>query len=180
MNSVLTESFEIRKDPRVTATQADLDAQFALRKKIADELSETHAAINKIRSIRQQIDNWTSNTKDQQNFEAIEKAGKSLKEKLAAIEEELIQVKAKTRQDTLNFPAKLNAKLAALAGTVSSADAAPTKSQYQLFDDLVARIDVQLKSLQELIDSELRSYNNLIRELNVPAIIPKTDVVNKK
>jgi photosystem II stability/assembly factor-like uncharacterized protein len=179
-DQVLTESFEIRKDSRVTATQADLDAQFALRKKITDKLSETHDAINKLRNIRQQIDNWIANTKGQQNAEAIEKAGKALKEKLTPIEEELIQVKAKNRQDTLNFPAKLNAKLAALAGTVASADAGPTQSQYQLFDDLVARVDVQLAHLQELIDSDLRSFNNQIRESNVPAIIPTTEISNKK
>src|SRR4029077_3860829 len=35
-----TQSFEVRKDPRVAATQADFDAQFALWRKIRDTLSE--------------------------------------------------------------------------------------------------------------------------------------------
>src|SRR5256886_16292484 len=51
-------AFEIRKDPRVAATQAGLDAQFALRMRIRDKLSEVHEAINAIRALRTQIDGW--------------------------------------------------------------------------------------------------------------------------
>ncbi len=90
-----------------------------------------------------------------------------MKETLSSIEEELIQVKAKTRQDILNYPAKLNAKLAALSGTVGSADAAPTRQEYELFDALAARVDVQLKRLREVIDTDVAAFNNLIREQGV-------------
>ena len=99
-----------------------------------------------------------------------------MKEKLSAIEEELIQVKAKTRQDTLNYPIKLNSKLAALAGTIGGAHAAPTKQEYELYDDLVSRIDAQLKSLREVIDTHVAAFNTLVRERDVPAIVPGTVV----
>ena len=88
----------------------------------------------------------------------------------------MIQVKAKTRQDTLNHPAKLNAKLAALSGTVGSGDAAPTRQEYELFDDLAARVDVQLKRLREVIATDVAAFNNLIREQGVSAVIAKPDL----
>ena len=53
-----TASFELRKDPRVAATQADFEAQFDLLLRIRDKLSETHDAINWLRSIRQQVEDW--------------------------------------------------------------------------------------------------------------------------
>ncbi len=169
-----SESFAIHKDPRVSATQADLEAQFELQLKIRDKLSETHDAINMLRNMQRQIEDWMQRTQERQDHEAIGKASESLKEKLTSIEDELVQSRAKSRQDTLNFPVKLNARLANLAGVVASADAAPTRQAYELFEDLVARIDVQLRRLQELIDTDVAAFNRLMRESDVPALIPIT------
>ncbi len=171
-DQTFSESFEVEKDPRVAATQADLEAQFELRLKIWEKLSETHDALNMLRNVRQQIEEWERRTEGQKDHEAVTRAGKSLKDKLLAVEDELVQWKAKNRQDTLHYPVKLNAKLATLSGAVASADAAPTRQEYELFDDLVARIDVQLKRLQEILDTDVAAFNKLIRESDVPAIIP--------
>ncbi|HEX6483401.1 MAG TPA: hypothetical protein VF043_31530 [Ktedonobacteraceae bacterium] len=171
-DETLIESFEIQKDPRIPATQEDLEAQFDLRMKIHNKLSQTHDAINTLRNIRRQVDDWEHRTQEQQDHEAIVRLGRSIKEKLSPVEDELIQFKAKSRQDTLNYPAKLNAKLATLGGVVSSADAAPTRQEYELFNDLVARIDVQLERLREIIDTEVKAFNDRIHESGIPAIIP--------
>ena len=171
-DQTFTETFEVQKDPRVPATQADLEAQFELRFKIWEKLSETHDAINTLRNLRQQIEEWERRTEGQKDHEVVVRAGKSLKDKLFAVEDELVQSKAKSRQDTLHLPVKLNAKLAALSGVVASADTAPTRQEYELFDDLVGRIDVQLKRLREILDREVAAFNKLIRESNVPALIP--------
>jgi len=175
-----SEPFEIYKDPRVTATQADLEAQFALRLKIRDKLSETHDAINMLRNIRRQVESWEQLTEAREEHEAIVGAGKMLMEKLTAIEDELVQAKAKSRQDTLNFPAKLNAKLATLGAVIAGADAAPTRQAYELFDDLVVRIDVQLRRLQEIIDVDVAAFNSLMRESDVPALIPVTTLADNR
>ncbi|GAC1568065.1 MAG: hypothetical protein NVS3B14_16060 [Ktedonobacteraceae bacterium] len=175
----LVETFEVQKDPRVSATQADLEAQLALHLKIRDKLSETHDAINTLRNVRQQIDDWQKRAQDQPVHEALTRVGKSAREKLKAIEDELIQSKAKTRQDTLNHPAKLNGKLAGLAGVVASAQAAPTKQSYVVFDDLSQRIDAQLQQLQEVLDTDVASFNSLLREHNVPGVIPIATLNNK-
>ncbi|HLI09571.1 MAG TPA: hypothetical protein VKV40_23615 [Ktedonobacteraceae bacterium] len=178
-DQTLSESFEIAGDPNAPATQPDMEAQFELRRKIWEKLTETHNAINMIRSIRRQVEEWEQRTKRQKDYEAVEQAAGSLKEQLSAVEEELIQTKAKTRQDTLNHPAKLNAKLAALALAVGSAQAAPTKQEYELFDDLSARVDAQLQRLQEVINTSVVSFNALIRDSSVPAIIPTAELNNR-
>jgi hypothetical protein len=166
------EVFEIQKDPRVSATQEELDAQFELHLRIRDKLSETHDAINVLRNIRQQAEDWTRRSRERQDHEAIARSARSLKEKLSPIEDELTQSKAKTRQDTMNWPVKLNGKLAWLAAVVSSAQAVPTRQDYELFEDLSQRIDVQLQRLKEIIDTDLVAFNQLMSESGVPAIIP--------
>jgi photosystem II stability/assembly factor-like uncharacterized protein len=179
-DQTLTEAFEIQKDPRVPATQEDLDSQFELLLKVRDKLSETHDAINTLRNIRQQVEDWERRTRERKDHEAVSSAARSLKEKLSPIEDELTQSRAKTRQDTMNFPAKLNGKLAWLAGVVASAQAAPTRQQYELYADLAGRIDVQIQRLQEIIDTDVAAFNGLMRESEMPAVIPIATLASKR
>jgi len=179
-DQTLTEAFEVQKDPRVPATQEDLDSQFKLLLKVRDKLSETHDAINTLRNIRQQVEDWERRTRERKDHEAVSSAARSLKEKLSPIEDELTQSRAKTRQDTMNFPAKLNGKLAWLAGVVASAQAAPTRQQYELYADLAGRIDVQIQRLQEIIDTDVAAFNRLMRESEMPAVIPIATLASKR
>ncbi|HET8840715.1 MAG TPA: hypothetical protein VFN35_04570, partial [Ktedonobacteraceae bacterium] len=166
-----TVSFEIQKDPRILATQADLEAQLTLLLGIREKLSETHEAITLLRDIRQQIEQWEQRIQGHEKQNELASAGTEVKNRLAAIEEALIQVKASTRQDTLNYPAKLNAKLAALTGVVASADAAPTKQAHELFEYLTAQVELEQNQLQECIETELAVFNRLIHESGLPAVI---------
>jgi hypothetical protein len=171
-----TASFELRKDPRVAATQADFDAQFDLLRRIRNKLSETHDAINALRSIRQQVEDWARRAEGLPNRQATELVGgaaQGIKEKLTAIEEELIQSRARVQQDQLNFPSRLNAKLSALTSVVASADGAPTQQSYDVFHDLSTRIDQQLMRLQQAVEADVAAFNELIRQSNIPAVVPK-------
>lgn len=167
-----TVSFEIQKDPRVRATQSDLEAQFALLLEIRDRLSETHEAITTLRAIRRQVEEWEQRSEGREEQEAITKSAASLKEKLSAIEEELIQVKARARHDTLNHPAKLNAKLAALIGVTNSADAAPTRQIYEVFQSLTEQLQQQLKLLRECLETDLPAFNAVVRDSGLSAVVP--------
>ncbi|HEY7127048.1 MAG TPA: hypothetical protein VH540_24135 [Ktedonobacterales bacterium] len=167
-----TETFEIVMDPRIEASQHDLEAQYDLAIKVRDSLSQTNDAIRTIRSLRGQVEEWERKTKKQKDAEAVTEAGKTLKEKLTALEEELIQTKAKSRQDTLNYPIKLNTRFAFLGYAVSSAEAAPTRQSQQLYEELAGKLAGYQKQLQELIETDVAAFNNRIRELAVVAVLP--------
>ena len=172
-----TAAFELRKDPRVSATPADFAAQFSLLLRIRDKLSETHDAINRLRSIRQQVEEWVRRAEAISNGQtaaaAVAQAAAGITEKLTAIEAELIQSRARVQQDQLNFPTRLNAKLSGLTSVVASADGAPTQQAYEVFHDLSTRIDQQLIQLQEVIDADVAAFNELIRTSAIPAIVAK-------
>jgi hypothetical protein len=172
-----TAAFELCADPCVSATTADFAAQFSLLLRIRDKLSETHDAINRLRSIRQQVEEWIRRAEGVPDgpttAEALGQAAAGITEKLTAIEAELIQSLARVQQDQLNFPTRLNAKLAALTSVVASADGAPTRQAYEVFHDLATRIDQQLIRLQEVIDADVAAFNELIRASAIPAVVPR-------
>ncbi len=170
-DQVYHESFQIQKNPNVAVTQAELQAQFAFSLAIRDKISELHTVINTIRTIRRQIDEWEHRSKGHDMHEAIAKQGKELKRKLAQIEEELFQVKAKDQLDTLDYPMKLDAQLASLALVVASAAAPPTRQSEQVFKELVSRADVQIGKLRDLIAAPVAEFNMLIRDAHLPAIV---------
>ena len=168
-----TQTFEIRKDPRLQTTQEEFDKQFALLTKIRDKLTETHNAVAQIRDVRRQVDDLLKRISDQPNAKPLVTAGNNLNRKLQTVEEALYQTKNQSSQDPLNFPIRLNNKLAALGSIVGSADAQPTEQSYTLYEELAAQIDAQLKQLNQVMTDDLKSFNALVRSADIPFVIVK-------
>lgn len=169
----LTQSFEIKADPRVSTTPADYGKQLELGLKIRDKLSETHNAIIQIREVRRQVEDLLKRVTGQPNFKVVNDAGTALNKNLTAVEEMLYQTKNQSNQDPLNYPIRLNNKLAALGGVVGSAEAAPTAQSYAVYDELVTQIDAELRKLEQIMRTEVPAFNQLVREQNIPAIVIK-------
>jgi photosystem II stability/assembly factor-like uncharacterized protein len=167
------QSFEIKKDPRLQTTQEEFDKQFALLAKIRDKLTETHNAVTQIRDVRRQLDDLLKRVGDQPNAKPLVTAGGDLDRKLQAVEEALYQTKNQSSQDPLNYPIRLNNKLAALGSVVASADAQPTEQSYALYEELAAQIDAQLRQLNRLMTDDLRGFNALVRSSDIPSVIVK-------
>ena len=168
----ITEPFDIVKDPRVSATQVDFEAQFQLLMKVRDRLSETHDAVNRLRGVKKQVDEWVQRARQHSAAATVGDAATTLTDKLSAIENELVQVSYRGAGDRLDLPAKLNRKLAEVTAVVACADFAPPKQAYEVFDDLSSRIGPHLQRLEEVIDEDVARFINLINELDIPAIVP--------
>ena len=168
-----TQPFEIKPDPRLSSTSADYAKQLELGLKIRDKLSETHNAIIQIRDVRKQVEDLLKRVAGQPNFKVVNDAGTALNKKLTTIEETLYQTKNQSNQDPLNFPIRLNNKLAALGGVVGSAEAAPTAQSYAVYDEVVAQIDAELLKLAQLMRTDVPAFNQLVRDQNIPAVVVK-------
>ncbi|MGI8639650.1 MAG: WD40/YVTN/BNR-like repeat-containing protein [Pyrinomonadaceae bacterium] len=169
---VSTESFAIKADPRLSATPEDFAKQFDLMTKINDKLSETHNAILEIRDVRLQLEGVAKRIKLPEQKDLADKA-REISKQLTAVEEELMQTKIKSSQDALNFPIKLNNKLAAVGSTVDSSDDPPTTQSYQVFDDLTAKIDAQLARLAKIKAEDIAEFNKQFAAKNLPVIVTK-------
>jgi hypothetical protein len=89
---------------------------------------------------------------------------------MTAIEEALYQTKNRSPQDPLNFPIRLNDKLANVADSASYGDFAPTAQQRAVATQLITQIDAQLAQLNALWASDLPALNALVKQSEVPAI----------
>ena len=171
LGTTYTAPLEIKPDLRLKVGQDELARQFDLLLKIRDKVTQTDDAIIQIRDLRDQIDVVNKRLRNDPREKTIAEAGKALDKKMTAVEEVLIQTKAKSGQDVLNFPIRLNNHLVALAGVVGSADSAPTKQSYEVFDMLSKAVDEQLAKWKEIVSTEVAAYNNLVKQQDVPALI---------
>jgi hypothetical protein len=174
-DQTLTQAFELLRDPRVSISQADYEAQLAFLLKLRDKLSAIHDAVNLIRDVKEQIKGWEGRLKNQGESasEAVAKAAKTLRDKLEPIEDKLVLSGEVLPGKMFNYPVRLNGKLAGLVSVANSADAAPTKQVIEVFEHLSAQVDEQVSQLQQILETELAAFNNLIKETAVPAIVPR-------
>jgi len=165
--------FEIVKDPRVVASQEDLNAQFGLWNQITQKVSETHEGIHRLRRMRGQIQGWNKSMEIAGEGEEgqIRSAATTLCDKLDAIETQLIQTKAVSERDRLRMPAGLNAKLTGLIPVLLSADARPTQQAYDAFGEMSGRVDEQLSLLDGLIGDDIAAFNDMVRQANVEPVV---------
>jgi photosystem II stability/assembly factor-like uncharacterized protein len=166
-----TAPLEIKPDPRVKAAQADLEKQFDLRLKIRDRVTQVHDTINEIRDIRAQINALNKRLEGQPQAKAVAEAGKQLDKKMTEVEEVLVQTKAKSNQDVLNYPIRLNNYLVALGRVVESAGGAPTQASYDVFNMLSRQLDEQMAKWREILNTDVPVYDAAVKNQNVPAVI---------
>ena len=154
-----SQEFKITRNESIKeVTDADLQAQFELARQINGKLDATNEAVLRIRSLKDQIHARLTKTRDAR----IIRAGNSLAEKLTAIEGELYQYRNRSSQDPLNFPIRLNNKLAALQALVEYGDQKPTDQARAVFKELSDRLDLQLTELNAVAGKQLSALNTML------------------
>ena len=86
------------------------------------------------------------------------------------VEEKLYQTKNRSGQDPLNFPIRLNNKLAHLSSVASVGNFKPTDQMYNVRDELIGLIDIELKTWQDIKENDLVKLNSTILENNIQLI----------
>lgn len=163
--------FSIMKDRRSSATQDDLQAQFDYLMEIREKLTETHESIKQIREIRTQVNEILTRVKDRQDAEEVKTTGKDMLDKFSTVEKALYQTRNRSGQDPLNYPIRLNNKLAAVASVAARGDFKPTAQSIEVKDELTININIELKTHNSLMNNELPAFNKLVRDLAIPAVV---------
>ena len=165
-----TQSFNVRRHPLFKdVTDADLQAQFDLAIQIRDKTSEANGAVVQIRAIKTQIADRLSKSPDA----ALKTAAGTLADRLSAVEQEIYQVKNQSGQDPLNYPIKINNRLASLLSVVSRGDGRPIGNAAPIFKDLVAELKVQADRLAQVLVKELAAFNAEARRLKLEPVTEK-------
>jgi photosystem II stability/assembly factor-like uncharacterized protein len=162
-----TYDFSIRMDPNLKGvSEADLVEQFDLAQKIVQKTSAANEAVIRIREIREQL---VSN-REKIPVPAYENTMVPFLQQIASVEEELYQVQNQSNQDPLNFPIKLNNRLASLRRSLETGDAKPTDGAYKVFGELSAELEQHLSTLTSAIRTDLPKVNEVLRDSGIPEI----------
>jgi len=164
-----TQPFAIVRNPRISATDADLHAQFTLASQINAKVGAANEAVIRIRALKEQIADRLGKANDAK----IKAAADALMAKLTDVEGEIYQYRNRSNQDPLNYPIRLNNKLAALQGIVESAAYKPTDQSQAVFKDLSSRLDQQLARLNGLVETDLVELNRQLASQKLDAVEDK-------
>jgi hypothetical protein len=86
------------------------------------------------------------------------------------VEGEIYQYRNRSSQDPLNYPIRLNNKLAALQGTVESGDYKPTAQSYEVYRELSAKLETQFGRMNTLTKMDLSALNRLLAAAGLPPV----------
>ena len=164
------QTFVVREDPRNEATPSDLQAQLALAMQIHKKLDLTDRSILKLRTVRSEIQRYVDRLKHENSNPEISKSAKSILHQLNQIEAALIQTKSHSDEDPLNYPVRLNNRLATLAAEVDYTFARPTEQDYAVYKELAGLVDSELAKLNEVLTQQLPQLNQLIKNSGVEPI----------
>ncbi|GAC1651633.1 MAG: hypothetical protein NVS4B3_12660 [Gemmatimonadaceae bacterium] len=167
--------FAILRDPRLSASPQELNEQFALSLRIRDRLTEANDAVKTARYLKRQLDDRSQAAAGKQAATEIAAAARALADAATGIEGEIYQVKNRSSQDPLNYPIKLNNRLAALGSVVAAADGRPTAQSYVIFEELSQELDVQLRRMKSLLKGQLSPLNAMLRGAGLSEIVPKAE-----
>jgi len=165
----MTEDFEIEMNPRTLAsgvTLADLRERHDFARRIRDRVSDANEAVLRIRSIEEQIGDRLEQSDDAR----LETLAGTVGSRLDEVEGEIYQVRNQSNQDPLNYPIKINNKLAALQQLVEGAEARPTDQSYEVFEVLSERLRTELEQMSLIIQQDVSRLNELLRELGLDPI----------
>jgi hypothetical protein len=158
------------QDPREKASSADLQSQFEFLLASNRKLTQVHEEIGNIRNVLGQLRQLRKRIGNDEKSNAVLDAAKQLASRVTAIEETLYQTQNRSPHDPLNFPIRLNNKLATLTASVAVGDHAPTAQQLAYQTVLVGKIDAALAKLGEIWAKDLPAFNQMVQQSFVPAI----------
>ena len=168
-NDSVTVPFTVLADPNYKTTPAEYEEQFVFLTSIRDKFSEVMKALKNIRDIRQQMNDLNTRLGRDMPKEVKQQID-TINKQMTQVEEALHQTKAKSGQDVLNYPIRLDDKIAGVYDAAAAGYASPSKQVREAFAELSAQTDIELNKLKKIMTEDVGKLNQLIHEKILPVI----------
>jgi len=162
--------FTILPDPRIKATDAEYAAQHALATKVENDIRDIHLSVLKMRKVKQQINALLDLWKDKKEMNSLSNQGKQIVNTINDWENELVQNKAQSNDDIINYVNKLSADYIFLKGEMDTNIPLVTKGQEQQYEALHQTWMIWKKQMLQLLEKDVTAFNAASNEMKVPAI----------
>ena len=152
---VQTQPLVVKRHPWRSATDADLKEQFDLAIQVRDKVSEANDAVIRIRAIKEQVAERLKRSQDA----GLKAAADRLTANLTSVEEAIYQTKNQSGQDPLNYPIRINNRIAGLNRVINVGDGKPIGAAYVIFKEVTAELKVETDRLQQVFAKDLAAFN---------------------
>ena len=154
-------------------TDEDLAEQFEFGMRIRARVHEANSAVIAIRRVKSQLDERLEASDDA----ALAEASEALRTAASAVEGDIYQVRNRSNQDPLNFPIRVNNRLANLLSMSERGDGRPGSGMYDVFEIMVAELEGYTTRLEEVWRVELAAVNRELERLGLAAVDPADESV---
>ncbi|MEP0987858.1 glycosyl hydrolase [Ekhidna sp.] len=169
----LTKQVNILQVPGQEYVASEWDQQQKMLTSLEEMIHDMHESVNMMRSGKSQLQAYKKRLKDVEEAKDLLDTASALIGKIEKWENELIQPKQETFQDVINFQNKLNTQMMSLKSFIDVADPRVTQGARDRFKDLQAQWQSYANRKKELIEVELKAFNDLYKSLDLPAVILK-------
>lgn len=166
----LTRKLEVKLDPRVAVSQADLEKQFELSMRVREKMSQIREALRQAKDLNAQFVGVRKRLEGQPQYQPVVDSVTEFEKKISAVQDGLTGWKTDPSRYSLNYTPAVDDDLGWLGMEIERGDGAPNEPMYRVFDELSAAIDVQLAKWKELSTGELADFNQLMTKHNVAAV----------
>jgi hypothetical protein len=162
-------TLSVVRNPWITdVTDADLREQFDFARQIQAKVAEANSAVIAIRRAKVQLEERLEESDDGD----LRRAADSFIASASEVEANIYQVRNRSGQDPLNFPIKVNNRLANLLSMVERGDGAPNDGMREVFGIMVEELEGYTTTLQGIWDNELAALNRELERLDLEAVDP--------
>jgi len=175
-NKLYSQEFKVLRTPTSVATEADIQRQVQFVNENNQKLTETHQAIAEIREMRAQLKGYQDKIKGDAAMKDIMDKSKAIDSMMTKVEEELYQTKNKSGQDPLNFPIRLNNKLAYLNSITNRGDFPPSQSSMEVKQEVIEKMNTEILKWQSIMNQDIPALNMLIKSKAIDPISIKKQI----
>jgi hypothetical protein len=166
---IIVQPVEVRLDPTLSVSLADLQAQLDLQMKLRDMQSAANNALRFLDSIEDQLKH-TQTTAKTLNKEPDKDMMKALDEyikELDALEDRLVR-----RSDGLGLPGKSQVvnDIGDIFFGIDATNAAPTLAQRQYFAEIQPEYAERMEEVNKFINNTVPQWNDKLRAWNLPTL----------
>ena len=162
---------ELKLDPRVNVSPADLAQQFNMLMQIHEELNHVYDAVNQIQDVRSQVAGLKRRLPENASAKNIASSADDLEKKLVAVRNQLVNLTISANEDSLAYPPQIDAKLAFLALGAGNADTAPTEAEQRQFEKLKRQSGELLGQWDDLQRRDLAAFQKLTAEGSLSTVV---------
>jgi photosystem II stability/assembly factor-like uncharacterized protein len=165
-------AIKILADPRVAPLPDAFAEQYQLCSSIDATVRTMHTDVNRMRTVKKQVDDLNALLKDRPESDTLIKTGKALANKISAWEKQIITTQQETFQDVINYYNRLSAEMLDLRGRMENAQLPKVPDGHKkIYQQLMNEWQGYKTELEQIINNDLPAFNKLYKEKQIPAVI---------